>query len=660
MRTFDPLPTYAPPSEIDAWLHELMRPAEVQTLSEWSDKHRIISPEANPTEYGPWHTDRAEYLRGPMDAFTDTEHTEVVIMKSSRSGLTAAIVENGIAYHVHSDPATIMLALPTKDKAIGFAKKNLDPLIRDNPTIANRIRPPRGKDSNTTKLFKPYEGGSLTLVWAGSGASFRGDTYRIFMADDVDGFPISAGAEGDPFSLGKRRTITVWNRKIVGISSPTIAGLSRIALEYSISDQRHFYVPCPICNHQQVLVFSKESPWVKPTSDNIVGNLAGRFAAEHTTYTIGLKFDKENCTWATYVCEKCQKEIDEVDKVEMVRHGRYIAANPSVTDIAGFHISELYSDFNTSWTRIAKEFLEAKQSSETLKVFINNVLGETFDEEAFAISEHFLQQRVTDYVMAPRACFLLSAGADIQGDRIEYFVWGWGLGDECWLIDHQVIIGNPYDELTWSKLDAYITETRYKHESGIPLKPFCMLVDSGDFTDEVYRFTAPREKRWIFASKGYDKPRPLVTAGKSRDRQTGAKLLIIGVDEAKGKLYSMIKGEKEGPGFVHLNLKATAEFCRQLIAEKYVRFINKAGKIVKKWILPAGRRNEALDGWVMAYCAMRYRRPVMPIVKKEFEKKVEQFKSQPVQAQQEQSNATTPPPQRPPKNRRTKGWQILP
>lgn len=655
----DNLPTYAPASELEDWLHDIMRPAEVQTLSEWSDRHRIISPEANPTEYGPWRTARAEYLRGPMDAFTDAEHQEVVIMKSSRSGLTAAIVENGIAYHIASDPATIMLTLPTKDKAIGFAKKNLDPLIRDNETISNRIRPPRAKDSNTTKLFKPFEGGSLTVVWAGSPASFRGDTYRVFMGDDVDGFPVSAGSEGDPASLGKRRTITVWNRKIVLISSPTVAGISRIALEFSISDQRHFYVPCPHCRHAQILVFGKQSMWVKPTQDNIIGNLAGRFAAEHAEYHIGLKFDKENCTWATYVCEKCQKEIDETEKVAMVRGGHYIAANPSVTDIAGFHVSELLSDFNTSWTRIAKEFLEAKQSAETLKVFVNNVLGETFDEEAFQISEHFLQQRVKDYIMAPKACFLLSAGADIQGDRIEYFVWGWGLGDECWLIDHQIIIGNPYDELTWSKLDAYINETRYKHESGIPLKPFCTFVDSGDFTDEAYRFTAPREKRWIFASKGYDKPRALVATGKTRDKQTGAKLMILGVDEAKGRLYSMIKGEKEGPGYVHLNMKATAEFCRQLIAEKYVRFINKAGKIVKKWILPAGRRNEALDGWVMAYCAMRYRRPVMPIVKKEFEKKVEAMKQQPA-AQKEEKQGEEPEVRRAPKIRRRKGWQILP
>jgi phage terminase large subunit GpA-like protein len=318
-------------------------------------------------------------------------------------------------------------------------------------------------------------------------------------------------------------------------------------------------------------------------------------------------FDSDNCTWAHYVCEECGKELDESDKDWMIARGEWRITNPAVTDIAGFHINELYSTFNTTWLNVARTFLDAKKSTETLKTFINNSLGETFEEDALTISDHLLEQRKEDYEAAPTGCYLLTAGIDVQADRLETSVWGWGADDEQWLIAHEVFYGNPLDKLVWQHADEYLM-TPFRHVEGGSLRVRCAFVDSGFSSDEVYAFTAPREARGVFAIKGYDGKRDLIKFTK-RNKRTRALLIILGVDEAKMKLYDLLSKQQPGPGYVHLNKYATLPFCQQLTAEKRLRRVDKKGRSVIQWILPGNRQNHALDMAVYAYCAKKFLNP---------------------------------------------------
>lgn len=604
-----------------------VKPAPRLSLSEWADAKAMIPPESNPVESGKWHTDRAEYVRGPMDAFTNPDINEIVVMKSSRSGLTAAVMINGIMYHMDVDPCPIMYTVPSKGMAIAFSKKQLEPAIRDTPALQGKVLTARMKGSKTTTLFKPFPGGGLTMVWATSPLSFRQETIRVFLADDVDGFPQDVGGEGDPLSLGKRRTRTVWNSKVVGVSSPTLSGISRIEIAYINSDQRHYYVPCPSCHHLQILVFSKDSVFAKPTNGGLVGGLVSGYVDRNNgEISIGLKFDSDNCTWAYYICEKCGHKIDERDKIDyMIPNGEWRVCNKdeSVASVAGFHINELYSSFNTSFLRVAQDFLEAKKKN-SLQVFINNVLGETFDYDSFAISDHALSQRVESYEDVPHQAFVLTMGVDVQGDRLEYVARAWGPDNESWLIDYDVLHGSPYDRKTWEAFAELHSKLTYKHASGVMMRPRITFVDSGSFSHEVYAFTARMQQVGVYATKGMrGSRRHLIEKSKHRDKTTQALLVLLGVDEAKEKLYDNLALPEEGPNYVHFNQKATFNFFQQLTAEKRVFQYNRKGEKKILWVKRRDR-NEVLDLFVMAYCAKEFIKLYLPQAKREFEARIEQ------------------------------------
>lgn len=621
---------------------DVIRPPARLTLPDWADRHRWISAEVNPVESGQWHTDRAEYLRGAMEAITEPDVYKIPIMKSSRSGFTAAIGENTVGYHIHADPTTIIYFVPTKEKALDFSKMHFTPMVRDSECLRDKVKPTRSKDAENTLLTKKFPGGWFKCRWATSAINFRQDTARVVIGDDVDGWPHSVQGEGNPIALMERRTRTVWNRKIIVISNPTIAGSSLIEFEYANSTQGHYYVPCPRCAHMQILVFGKDSVFARPTNGKLIGGLVNGYVHPQTgAVSVGLRFDSENCSWACYVCEGCGYLIPESKKFSMVARGEWRHLNVAGAQIVngqiskGFHLSEFYSTFNATWLGEAQEFLTAKQSSENLRVWVNNIAGETFEEEAFTISDHILQERLEEWEKLPHGVLALTAGVDLQGDRIEYFVWGWGENLERWHIDHQVFFGSPYDNSLWNRFDAYVTSTEYVHESGMRLMPRCIFIDSGFSSHDVYRFTASREKREVrghivsmIAVKGHDGRRPLIKAG-TRDRGTRASLLILGQDDAIGNLYESLKHQPPKDmaqgfpaGYVHLNKRfGTLEFLRQLSAKRRLTIWTKHGAKRLVWDLPANRRDEAQDGAVYAYCAKEFINPNFVMIRQDLEKK---------------------------------------
>jgi hypothetical protein len=110
---------------------------------------------------------------------------------------------------------------------------------------AGKISDPKSRDGSNKILHKRFPGGHLTIVGANAPSGLASRPIRILLCDEVDRYPFSAGAEGDPVNLARKRTVTFWNRKIVLVSTPTIRGLSRIETAYAESDQRQYWVPCP-------------------------------------------------------------------------------------------------------------------------------------------------------------------------------------------------------------------------------------------------------------------------------------------------------------------------------------------------------------------------------------------------------------------------------
>lgn len=546
------------------------------TVSEWADAHRALSSESS-AEPGIWRTDRAPYQRGIMDAFTDEGIHTVVVMSSAQVGKSEFLL-NAIGYYASQDPAPLLMLQPTLQMGEAFSKDRVAPMFRDTPTLRHLIGEVRTKDSANTLLHKKFPGGHLTIAGANSAAGLASRPIRIVLADEVDRYPVSAGSEGDPLNLAKKRTATFHNRKIALTSTPTVKGASRIEMAYQESDQRRYYVPCLSCGTYQPLEW-QNLRWEKGAEDR---------------------------PW--YECDHCGGQHTERDKMPMLRGGRWVA-EAVAPGVAGFHLNELYSPWR-KWSEMVFDFLEAKKDSELLRVFVNTSLGETFEEEGDGVEPSGLYARREHYgAEVPSGGLVLVAGVDVQDEYLVCQVRAYGHGEESWSIANRVIHGDPGRDKVWADLDDIILNGRWRHEGGQDLRVAATCIDSGGHhTQRVYDYVRTRKQSRVFAIKGMAGfGRPMVSAPSpkrhGRERRK-ADLFTLGVDEIKSLIYTRLGQAEPGAGYLHFPItdEFGEEFFAQLGAEqvrtKFVRGVPR-----REWV-QIRKRNEALDTTVYAHAAV--------------------------------------------------------
>lgn len=351
---------FADASALAASARRVLTPPPRRTLSDWADEKYYLSADGGAAEPGRWKT--LPFQRGWMDACSDPRIWQVSVMKSARVGWTESI-KALVGYHVDYDPCPILLIQPTEDDAKGFSKESIEPLLRDVPSVGAKFEP---YALNNTLLLKRFRGGLVQLASARKPGDFRRVGRRVVAGDEVDGYPLSAGKEGDPIKLATKRSDYFWNRKLLWGSTPTDAGVSRIEQLFLDGDQQRFYVPCPKCDAMQVLRMKQfDWPSGKP----------------HL---------------AIYVCLRCAAAIDHAQKRDMVYAGDYrqgpheqfpeVEPPPPFHGHASFHIWAAYSfSPNATWGQLATEFVESNAAGPLqLKTFVNTGLGETWKEKGDA------------------------------------------------------------------------------------------------------------------------------------------------------------------------------------------------------------------------------------------------------------------------------------
>jgi phage terminase large subunit GpA-like protein len=225
-----------------------LRPPRRLDPAEWADTHRYLSSVAA-AEPGRWRTTRTPYLREIMNRFDPYDKTEeVIFMKGAQIGASETAF-NVLGYFVDMDPCPIMYVMPTESTAKRNSKMRLDPMIEASPTLKSKIADVKSRDKGNTILQKDFPGGTLILAGANSASGLRSVPVRVLLLDEVDAFPQDLDGEGSPVDLAKARTRTFANKKIFQLSTPTMEATSRIALEFSQTDQRFYFVPCPHCGH---------------------------------------------------------------------------------------------------------------------------------------------------------------------------------------------------------------------------------------------------------------------------------------------------------------------------------------------------------------------------------------------------------------------------
>ena len=552
------------------------------TISEWADEFRKLS-QIDSAEPGLWRTSRAEYLRGIMDAFNDPAIEGVVVQASAQVGKTQCL-NNVAGYFIHQDPAPIMVVQPTQEDATEWAKDRfMRGMVEVTPALRNLIRSDRTRQNSDTIHHKQFPGGQLTVAWSNSKSRLASRPIRIVLLDEIDKYATDPGPQGDPVMRAINRSKTFWNRKFGMWSTPTLKGLSRIEKERLLGDDRRYFVPCPDCGEFFTLNFRENIRW-----------------------------DDGKPETAHCICTSCGVCIPENKKSWMVERGKWIAQFPGRT-VASFHINELYSSLGgSSWAAIAKKFLDTKGDNVALQNFINETLGETWELTGDTVSTKTLLDRREVYkAQVPAFICALAAGVDVQRDRLEASVWGWGPGHESALIDHRIIVGNVAEDAVWLELDELLN-TSYQHELGVELPIIQTFIDSSDgvVTQKVYSYCKQRIANHVFACKGRaNKPgTPLPLVERPKKMQSGAFLYTVGVDTAKGHLYSYLWLEKPGPGYVHLPMAdfCDEEYCNQLTAEKLTK--TKENYQPKFEWIKIRERNEALDCAVYARAALESRR----------------------------------------------------
>jgi len=579
-----------------AWREGLV-PDPLLSVSEWSDRHRMLSSKAS-SEPGRWRTSRTPYLKAIMDCLSPTSPVErVVFMKAAQLGATE-MGSNWIGYVIHHAPGPMMAVWPTVEMAKRNSKQRIDPLIDESSILRELIAPARSRDSGNTILAKEFRGGVLVMTGANSAVGLRSMPVRYLFLDEVDGYPIDVDGEGSAVALAEARTRTFSRRKIFIVSTPTIAGVSTIEREYQASDQRRYFVPCPHCGHRQWLRF-EQLRWERGEDGNFPDT-------------------------AAYVCESCEVPIPEHHKTWMLEHGEWRAMADGASRTAGFHLSSLYSPIGwRSWKDVAAAWESAISkeagSAAAIKTFKNTELGETWVEEGEAPDWQRLLERREDYRIGtiPVGGLLLTAGADVQKDRIEVSIWAFGRGKESWLVEHRVLMGDTARDEVWKSLASVLRET-WTHKTGCQLGLGRLALDTGFATQEAYAFVRGVRDPRLMAVKGVARGAALVGTPTAVDATSGGKKLRRGIKVfsvaggiAKLEFYNNLRKSPEvaedgltiryPAGFVHLP-KVDAEFLQQLCAEQLITRRDRNGFAIREW-QKMRERNEALDCYVYARAA---------------------------------------------------------
>jgi phage terminase large subunit GpA-like protein len=556
----------------------LLAPPPKWTISEWSDERRFLSPEAS-SEPGRWNTARAEYQRGVMDAISDHGVRTVVVMKGSQVGWTE-ILNNSVGYFMDQDPAPLLVIQPTIELAEAWSKERLAPMLRDTPVLRGKVHEARSRDSGNTIRVKIFPGGRMAIIGANAPAELASRPIRVVLADEVDRYPVSAGTEGDPMALAAKRQITFWNRKTLLGSTPVLASTSVINREFKKSDQRRFFIPCHACDHEQHLQWSNVR-WDKSPE------------GKHMPET------------AHYVCENCGSVWDDIDRWDATKKGKWRATAVSPSGIVGFHIPGLLSPWLTL-EDIAREFLAAKDDPELLQVWTNTILGEPWEAPSEKVDGKSLVNRGEAYThqTVPAGVKILVAGVDVQGDRLELQIDGYGWNEETWAVRYEVLHGDPAQQQVWQDLDALLLE-RYASEEGRELRVRACCIDTGGHHgNQVHEFCNKRRARRVFPTKGAAGTRPIWPKRASKTKDKRNEVFLVGVDTGKDALYGRLKISKPGPGYQHFPAGHGYDeaYFDQLTSER-VETRKKEGRPYRVWVLPAGKRNEALDTKVLAMAA---------------------------------------------------------
>jgi phage terminase large subunit GpA-like protein len=526
---------------------------------------------------GAWKNTRLQKFI--LDAVTQPGITDITVMSSAQIGKTE-IRLCIMGYYMDYEPVPQMGVDPTIEMARAFSRNRLAKMIKDTPALESKVLSARSeKKTGNAILHKEYPGGEYTGAGANSPASLAGYPKAVVICDDLDRFKVTK--EGDPMELAFKRTTTFRKKKRISFSTPTIKGQSRIEDRWNKSDKRIFEVQCPdpACAHWQELRFDGD---------------VFKFIYERDDY------DNYIVTDAWYECEKCHGKITERMRRKLLETMRERVTNPKIKTHAGFFVWEIYNPSSTM-VSIAQGFLESKDNNDTLQVFTNTVLGKLWEVKALLgkdPDEFKTAGRIEKYTQPTREMFLITCAVDVQENRLEYQIHGWGMNEETWILARGVVPGKCLRSDTWDRLYD-ILQMPIEYENGMKRMIDIIGIDSGFNATTVY----PVVRKLL--GMGFDKAYAIkgwsgqnsddIIYKQTQEKKYRIRLITFNVDRAKDTIFYRLDRKEVGEGYIHFNESCDSQFFEQLTSEvKITKVIdNRSRQVWQKKHKNAA--NEALD-----------------------------------------------------------------
>ncbi len=536
----------------------MIKPPERLRVSQWAAEHAYLK---NGSRYRPW-----PFQVEILDTLGDPRTRKASFMKPTRVGYTQILLAF-LGYRRAHDPGNLLMARPTIDDTKKFMKEHVAaafkwPIMKELGLFSNST----AQDTVTEKYFP---GGSLKGIGANSPGGFRDHDADVVISDEIDGWPVTAGVEGDQMNLIAERLAQAYDPKDIAGSTPTEEAISKIAKRFAASDQRHYWVPCPTCGKHQRLV------WGKGKNDEP-----------------GLRwapFKEPTEFW--YQCvDGCR--IPETKKLWMLENGYWKAEFPEVyerTGHAGFHINALYSlQPNAKWPNLVEKFLESYKTPSKFKTFVNTTLGETWKVAGAQPDWKRLSERRDDWkrgTVPYGGCFL-TAAVDVQGangGRLECFVIAHGRGGSTWLVEHQEFMGSPFEPKVWDELTEFVRR-KWPHENGESMMSLEKVAcDVGYATRHAYNWCRKMGlDRFVPIRGSQNFAAPAISASTTMELKNGQgskaktseiRVFMIGGHMLKQELYGLLALDKPADGlpyplgYVHIPMWLDEGTVKELVAE---------------------------------------------------------------------------------------------
>jgi phage terminase large subunit GpA-like protein len=566
----------------DAFIAALQPPLDL-TVSEWADAERQLTRRSS-SEPGQWRTDRVPFLKEPMDLLSPRERRirRVVLIFGSQSGAKTECGLNWIGRTIALDPAPTLVMFPTESFAKRQIRQRLTPLFNDTPAVAAKSLSSKSRDAANAMFLKEFEGDMLlSIIGGNSGSAAQGMPAQNLWVDEASSLPLEIDDKGDPIENAEARQTNFPDRKTLLTSTPGSRGACRITWEFETrSDRRRYSMLMPCCGGHAVIEWQH---MVWDTSDGEV----------------------------FIQCPLCDERVSQHHKTSMLAGGIWTPTAKGDGETAGFHLPGWYAPYGwLSWEKIRDEFLRAKGDPLLLKGWVNKRAAEAWEDESLArVTADGLMARVGGYGhgTCPAGVLAVVMAVDVQDTWLEVSVWGYGRGEEAWRIWHQKIDGDPGQDDVWEQVTS-IREIPWPREGGGTMKALHCAVDTGGhFTGEAYDYCRQHSREGVVAIKGSSsrsapvlgKPSKQDVTVRGRTIRNGVTLYMLGTHALKRTIYSRLKVEEQGPGFVHFDDATTDEYLQGLTCERLQpRYVK--GFQVLEWVKPNGARNEPLD--LAVYC----------------------------------------------------------